>query len=213
MNNTSHCAPLYAVACIDVSKLFLLIVTLRSLSTKQPHSMGGGTISKSKYDLVGKDRSDNSSDVVSLSGVSVFKPEDFEIGKYISEGGYGRVHIGVEKKTRTPYALKFFGYTSKQPKMATIEAEIDVMQHLQGIKGLVKLIGVLIDSKEGLLADPARQSVFPFPVIVMELLEGGELYQHIAHRDSFSEQNIAKIFKGMIITMDEIHSRKCLHRE
>ena len=174
--------------------------------------MGAGTISKSKFDM-GKVKGGSSADTMVLAGVRVFQAEDFEIGKHIGEGGYGKVHFGMEKKTRKCYALKFFGYTPKQPQMATIEAEIDIIQHLQGIDGMVNLIGVLMDSKEGLLVTPPRKSESPFPVIIMELLEGGELFEHIADRKTFSEQNIAKIFKGLVITMDAMHSRKYLHRE
>ena len=146
-----------------------------------------------------------------LSGVPVFNADDIDIGKYIAEGGHGKVYAGVNKTTGKQYALKFFGYTQRVSKMATIEAEIDLMQKLQGIEGVVEMVGVMIDSDEGLL--PKRVSARPFPVIVMEMLSGGELYEHIADFERFSERNIAKIIKGVVITIQGMHDRKFLHRK
>ena len=139
-------------------------------------------------------------DSLFLSGVRVFEADEIEIGQYISEGSSGKVYEGIDKSNNKKYALKFFGYTQRVNLMANIEAEIDLIQNLQGIDGLVQLIGVLIDSEEGLLGN--RVSARPFPIIIMELLDGGELYEHLEETDAFSEQNIAKIFKGVVITLD-----------
>lgn len=164
--------------------------------------------------LVGGPKVDSYKIVEALvsSGVTVFDSDDFEVGKYIAEGGGSKVYVGVNKITKKSYALKCFGYSRhKTTSVTTVEREIELTRKLQGVHGVVRFIGVLMDTEEGLL--PNRVAERPSPVIIMELLEGGELYEHIAHIDSFSEQDIAKIFAGVVSTIHDMHQLNFLHRE
>ena len=85
------------------------------------------------------------------------------------------------------------------------------MKSLDGIDGVVQMIGVFMDTASGCLS--GKSYVAELPVIVMELLEGGELFERIADRETFSENNIAKIFKGIILALDSMHQRRFVHRK
>jgi hypothetical protein len=86
------------------------------------------------------------------------------------------------------------------------------MKSLEGIDGMVQMHGVFMDSGRGCIPGKVTQGV-ELPVIVMELLEGGELFERIADRKTFSENNIAKIFKGIVLAMDSMHQRRYVHRK
>ena len=148
---------------------------------------------------------------VILEGVKIFQEGDVRIGNYIAEGGNGKVHMGVDKRTKKSYALKFFGYTDIIPSLDAIEREIYLMKQLSGISGVVELVGVMMDSETGLL--PKRMSLAPLPVIIMELLQGGELYDHVAKGKVFCEENMAKIITALVGTVLCIHDRNFIHRE
>lgn len=85
------------------------------------------------------------------------------------------------------------------------------MLNLVGIEGMVQMEGVFMDTETGCLQGKTVLTVLP--VIIMELLEGGELFERIADRQTFSENNIAKIFKGIILAMDSMHKRRFVHRK
>jgi len=142
----------------------------------------------------------------------LFSKDDFVVGDFIQEGGQGKVYVGTEKSTGQKFALKFFGYTGRHPKLKEINEEIDLMANLHGIDGMVQMHGVFMDTAAGII--PGKMATaFALPVIIMELLEGGELFERIADRATFSENNIAKIFKGIILAMDSMHKRRYIHRD
>ena len=107
--------------------------------------------------------------------------------------------------------FQFFGYTARRPKLKEINAEIDLMMNLHGIDGMVQMEGVFMDTETGCI--PGKTVELALPVIIMELLEGGELFERIADRQTFSENNIAKIFKGIILAMESMHKRRFVHRK
>lgn len=108
--------------------------------------------------------------------------------------------------------MQFFGYTGRNPKIKEINAEIELMKNLEGIDGMVQMHGVFMDTAAGII--PGKLvTASSLPVIIMELLEGGELFERIADRETFSENNIAKIFKGIVLAMDSMHERRYIHRK
>ena len=123
--------------------------------------------------------------------------KDYIVGEFIAEGVSGKVYFGKNKETNSDVALKFFGYRKNyDAKFEDIWREIDAMQAVRGVEGLVQVQGYFLDTKKGILLDKIDPQ--PFPVIVMELLEGGPLFGRINYRDSISEMFIAHIFRKMI---------------
>lgn len=106
---------------------------------------------------------------------------------------------------------QFFGYLGRPPKLDDIHAEIELMKKLDGIDGMVQMHGVFMDSAAGVI--PGKLNPYILPVIIMELLEGGELFERIADRATFSENNIAKIFKSIVLAMNSMHERRFIHRD
>ena len=51
-----------------------------------------------------------------------------------------------------------------------------------------------------------------YPVICMELLEGGDMFDRIQMRKTVSEQYIARIFRDVVLALDGVHKKGFLHR-
>ena len=75
---------------------------------------------------------------------------DFIVGEYLQEGGWGRVHSGTRKSDGLKVALKFFGYTKAKPDMHEINREIGLMIRLDQVHGVCQLVGIFDDTPEGI---------------------------------------------------------------
>jgi serine/threonine protein kinase len=167
--------------------------------------MGGGssTVVKNRQDMV--------LDSALSGSVPILQADDFEIKDLLQIGGMGRVYSGLRKSDNKPIALKFFGYTKRTQSEREILREINLMQALVGINGVVQLLGVFFDTSEGLI--PGKLSFEKFPVVVMELLAGGDLLEKIFENQVVSEKRLAAMFKGIILALKQIHERGFIHRD
>jgi serine/threonine protein kinase len=154
--------------------------------------------------------------------------DDYEILALIQEGAIGKVYHARHRQTHQDYAMKFFGYTSVDPEERDIDHEIHVLYSFRGIQGIIQLIGYFYDTSEGLIS--GKIYCYPYPVIVMELLTGGELFQYIHQQNqitgtvfplcqllslspSLSEYLLSRIFYQIIVSVQSIHSKKYIHRD
>lgn len=108
--------------------------------------------------------------------------------------------------------MKFFGYAPKQPRMAEVEKEIGLMQALKGIPNVVQIEGTFMDSEVGYIAD--RESSDPYPVIVMEALQGGDLFDRIHDKaGKVTEKYLSTAFRGVVEALHDTHQRCFVHRD
>lgn len=136
---------------------------------------------------------------------------DFEIMSFVQTGGLGKVYCGKYLPENKIVALKFFGYTSRKPNNGDIYKEINLMMALKGIEGIVQLNGVFMDTEDGMIG--SKKFKVSYPVISMEMLAGGELFERIIQSEIASEKQLAKLFKGIIIALNEVHERGFIHRD
>jgi serine/threonine protein kinase len=137
-------------------------------------------------------------------------PRDFSVETFIQQGGSGRVYGGLWNK-KTPVALKFFGYTDREPNEKQIYEEIDLLQTLRGIDGIVQLQATFMDPPCGMVSGKYFKK--SYPCIVMEMLEGGEVFEKIEASGAISENELALMFRGIILALDSIHKRRYIHRD
>lgn len=52
-----------------------------------------------------------------------------------------------------------------------------------------------------------------YPVIVMEMLEGGDLFERISTRSTVSEGDLAFSFRSAMEALQSIHNRGFIHRD
>lgn len=137
---------------------------------------------------------------------------DYRLGPYLMSGGWGTVYSATDRSGKK-VAMKFFGYTVRAPILEEINKEIDLMASLSGIPGVVQLEGVFQDTAQGLVPNKAVHFQQPYPVIVMEMVEGGDLFDRIANRRVVSESYLAVAFRSAMIALEGIHSRRFIHRD
>jgi serine/threonine protein kinase len=123
---------------------------------------------------------------------------------------YGATYLHTGRK----FALKFFGYTSRKPIDADIQREIDFMVKLTGVKGVVQIEGVFMDDP---IQHPSvgdnKEWKIRYPVIVMEVLNGGALYDRVQRHKFMSEQILKQVFRGFVEGLMGIHKLNLLHRD
>jgi serine/threonine protein kinase len=146
-----------------------------------------------------------------MSSKYAVNPADYSIKSYVQEGAMGKVFAAVRKTDGTKVALKFFGYTMREPSFADMEKEIQLLISLRGVEGIVQLEGVFLDTVNGML--PGKKHKGSFPVIVMEMVEGGELFDRINNRSSVSERDLAQIFGHTIQAIRSLHEKNYIHRD
>ena len=125
----------------------------------------------------------------------------------------GKVFAGTRKSDGKKCALKFFGYTNHRPVLQDIYQEIRLMISLECVEGVCQLLGVFDDTPEGLM--PEKYSAFndSYPVIVMEMLEGGDLFGRISSRPEVTENYLAVTFMSMVRALQSLHGRNFIHRD
>lgn len=125
----------------------------------------------------------------------------------------GKVFSATRKRDGKKCALKFFGYTNHRPVLEEIYQEIRLMISLDRVAGVCQLLGVFDDTAEGLMPEKFTAFSDPYPVIVMEMLEGGDLFARISTRSSVTENYLAVTFLSMVRALQSLHARNFIHRD
>ena len=143
--------------------------------------------------------------------VYVSRGEDFDHATYYSEyeivktlgfGGFGKVVLGIHKKTGEQVAIK-------STKASAIESVDDIMatfqenETLKALKhpGIVTIHNFFMIKKN-------LQAYF-----IMEYLEGGELLEYVAQKGRLSEEETRIYFAQIIDALDFCHRNKIIHRD
>jgi serine/threonine protein kinase len=162
--------------------------------------------------------------------------------KILTSGGYGNVHKAKRISDGTEFALKFFGYSQKEPDSTFImNVEVDILMRLRGCSGFVQLEGVFEDTEEGLL--PSKKYCHIYPginttlltslkyiylliiislVIAMELLDfdllpflsnkGRDKFHTYGGATADSDTAVQIIFRDLVIALSYLHSKRLIHR-
>ena len=129
----------------------------------------------------------------------------FEMGKKLGAGQFGTVYLCQEIATQQFYACKSISRSSliSEEDVADVRTEVSVMYRLQEQPHIVKLKGTFED----------RHHVH----IVMELCEGGELFDEINRRVAnnkapYCEKDAAMLAKAMVTAVARCHALGVVHR-
>jgi calcium-dependent protein kinase len=106
--------------------------------------------------------------------------ENYNVLKSIGKGVSGAVFLATHKLTKEKFAIKQILKSSLQTAVEYARNEIEILMHLDH-PNIVKLYETYEDSESFLL--------------VMEMCEGGQLFDVISGMDYLSERNAAYIFR------------------
>jgi len=115
----------------------------------------------------------------------------------LGQGYFAVVKVGIDKKTGEKVAVKLVN-KSLVEKEETLANEIDILGSIDHPN--VVSMKAIFDTEDTLF-------------IVMELMEGGELYEEIVKRKTFTEKDAAEIVRQLCEALAYLHERGIVHRD
>ncbi|KAG1368313.1 calcium-dependent protein kinase 19 [Cocos nucifera] len=125
----------------------------------------------------------------------------YTLGKELGRGQFGVTYLCTEMATGKRYACKSISKRklSSVNDREDIRREVQIMQHLTGQANIVEFKGAYED----------RHSVN----LVMELCEGGELFDRIIAKGHYSERAAATICRAIVNVVHICHFMGVMHRD
>ncbi|KAK8716402.1 hypothetical protein V6N13_043711 [Hibiscus sabdariffa] len=127
--------------------------------------------------------------------------EHYSLGKKLGQGQFGTTYLCTQKPTGQQYACKSIPKRKLicQEDYDDVWREIQIMHHLSEHPHVVRIKGTYED----------QLSVH----LVMELCEGGELFDRIVKKGHYSEREAAKLIKTIVGVVEACHSLGVMHRD
>lgn len=132
-----------------------------------------------------------------MSDVSSLYALDKELGR----GQFGITYLCTERATGLKFACKSISKRKlvRKSDIDDVRREILILQHLTGQPNIVEFKGAYED----------RQNVH----LVMELCSGGELFDRIIAKGSYSEREAAKVGRAIVNVVHVCHFMGVMHRD
>lgn len=125
----------------------------------------------------------------------------YDLDKELGRGQFGITYLCTEKATGHKYACKSISrrklITDKD--VEDVRREIAIQQHLSGQPNIVEFKGAYEDN----------QNVH----LVMELCSGGELFDRIIAKGSYSERQAASVCRQIVNVVHACHFMGVMHRD
>ncbi|PKA63371.1 Calcium-dependent protein kinase 3 [Apostasia shenzhenica] len=127
--------------------------------------------------------------------------ETYIFGRELGRGQFGVTYLVTHKKTGELLACKSIATRklTNRDDIEDVRREVQIMHHLTGHRNIVELRGAYED----------RQSVN----LVMELCEGGELFDRIIAKGHYSERAAAALCREIVTVVHSCHSMGVMHRD
>jgi len=122
--------------------------------------------------------------------------DEYDVKELIGSGNFSKVHMGIEKKTGTKYAIKIID--KKLVETTRLENEIQILKK--------------VDHKNIILLKEVFESSSKL-YLVMELVTGGELFNKIVEIGAYSEQIAKDLVRQIIQGVKYLHSLNIAHRD
>ena len=129
---------------------------------------------------------------------SEFKKE-YKIDRQLGKGKYATVYLVIRNDCQ--YAAKSIDkekLTENKRTFSTLFNEISVLRDLDH-ESVIKMYEVYESDK--------------FIHLILEYLQGGELFMKIKKNGSFTEGDACEIMKEFLIAIEYIHSKSVIHRD
>ncbi|GBF87955.1 calcium-dependent kinase [Raphidocelis subcapitata] len=126
--------------------------------------------------------------------------EEYDMGRQLGKGAFGVVHLAKQKqKPHEKVAVKTISKARLVCPEDVDDGEINILNLVGGHKNVVSL--------KSTHEDPA--SVY----LVMELCEGGELFDAIVSAGHLTEKDAARFFRSMVEVIKHCHELGVMHRD
>jgi calcium/calmodulin-dependent protein kinase I len=124
--------------------------------------------------------------------------EHYILGEELGTGGFSIVVEATSKRDGEKYAVKIIDKSMIKEDIKLLKREIDIMKKVDH-KNILKLHEIYEDD----------QKVY----IVMELINGSELFDRIVEKGFYSEKNAQVVVKQILEAVRYLHSKGIAHRD
>lgn len=123
----------------------------------------------------------------------------YDIKEKLGTGSFAVVKRAIRKKNGREYAVKIVKKKNLNPdELITINDEVEIMYKIHH-PNVVTLVEIFDTPK--------------YLYMVLELLTGGELFESIVSRGSYSEREASHLTKGLTLAIKHLHSIGIVHRD
>jgi len=141
----------------------------------------------------------NESSKRKIEGAEIGDIKDkYTIGEVIGRGGFSTVHEATRNSDGSKFAVKIVEKTMIQEDIKLLKREIDIMKQVDHVN-ILKLIEIYEDDEK--------------VYIVMELVEGSELFDRIVDKGYYSEKSTVHIVKQILNAVKYLHQQGIAHRD
>jgi calcium-dependent protein kinase len=125
----------------------------------------------------------------------------YDLDKELGRGQFGITYLCTEKASGRMYACKSISRRKlvKVKDIEDVKREILILQHLTGQPNIVEFKGAYED----------KQNLH----LIMELCSGGELFDRILAKGSYSESEAATIIRQIVNVVHACHFMGVMHRD
>ena len=125
---------------------------------------------------------------------------DFDIGKPLGNGKFGKVYLAREKKSHFIVALKvlFKNQLSKAGVEHQLRREVEIQAHLRH-PNILRLYGYFYDQTRIYL--------------ILEFAAKGELYKELQKCGRFDDKRAAKYIRSLSRALQYCHTKHVIHRD
>jgi calcium/calmodulin-dependent protein kinase I len=124
--------------------------------------------------------------------------DKYNIGEVIGRGGFSTVHEATRSSDGSKFAVKIVEKTMIQEDIKLLKREIEIMKQVDHVN-ILKLIEIYEDDEK--------------VYIVMELVEGSELFDRIVDKGYYSEKSTVLIVKQILNAVKYLHQQGIAHRD
>ena len=126
---------------------------------------------------------------------------DYELLEVLGEGAFGVVKRCRNRTTGQDYACKIIEkrQLKKRADVEDIRREVQILMLLSSHPSVAALVATYEDAS----------AVY----LILELCEGGQIFDHLISMGTITEQDVSSIFKQMLQLVDQCHTLGIAHRD
>jgi serine/threonine protein kinase len=136
----------------------------------------------------------------------IWSLKDFDVGRALGKGKFGRVYLAREKQSGYVVALKilFKSELAEAQVEKQLRREIEIQSHLRH-PNILRLYGYFYDQKRVYL--------------ILEYAAKGEMYKHLRKHERFLEEQASRVFvlmqyiAQMTRALAYLHKKHVIHRD
>jgi len=140
----------------------------------------------------------------------------YRLGKTLGAGAYCKVKVATHLVTKEKFAIKILQPQAPQ-NWVEVEREIEILQQIQH-PNIIRIHDVLWSEGGGNVHKLSKEfSELKFQgvkiYIVVELAQGGELWEHISVHGPVDEDMARKLFRQLVSGLEYCHMHLICHRD